>query len=93
MIIFPFLDNEDFDVIGSDRGFPIGSVSGDFFCYEVIFIDDNILEGDESLIISLTSDAATTTNLTVIVQDHTDLNGNQAGSKMLKCSYRPIHFS
>lgn len=53
------------------------SSSGDISCFEVMILDDNVLEGEESVEISISSEDVHVEpkNLMLIIQDESNLNG------------------
>lgn len=59
--------------------FPAFLLSGEIFCFGVLILDDDVLEGEESVEISITSDDvfvnADPGGLVIFVQDDDDLDG------------------
>ena len=72
------IDNEDFEVFNATIMFPVNSSSGDVMCFDVVLLEDDILEGNESVVVSIESDVATVDNsssLVLAIQDLEDLVG------------------
>lgn len=69
--------NNDVTIFDENITFPITTMSGDVMCFDVLAIDDDILEGEQSVEIFIISEDVSVdpSSLTLNIQDNNDLDG------------------
>lgn len=76
-LLYLLLGNDDVNIGIDNITFPAFLMSGDTLCFEVLILDDDILEGKEYVEIGITSDDVSIDDgtLEIWIEDDNDLDG------------------